>query len=74
VSVTVIDAVAPLLFVTLTGILVVTGLSLLNPIVAGLIKTVSAPVVITSAITPLPGVGSTPSSLLASAILAASLT
>ena len=41
--------------------------SLLKPIAPGLIKIVCAPVVITSAITPDPGVGSVPSALAESA-------
>ena len=43
--------------------------SLLNPNAPGQIKIVCAPVVITSATTPEPGVGSAPSSLVASAVL-----
>ena len=61
--------VAPDLLVTLTGMLVVGVPSLLKPNAPGLIKIVLAPVVITSAITPALGAGSTPSSLLASAVL-----
>jgi hypothetical protein len=58
VKVTTIVLVIPLLFVTATGMSVVTGLSLLNPIAAGVSNIVSVPVVITSAITPAPGKGS----------------
>ena len=65
---------SPLLLVTLRGMLVVTGPSSLKPIAPGVINTVSAPVVITSAMIPAPGRGSSPSVLDASAILAASLT
>ena len=66
--------VAPLLLVTLHGIVVVGVLSRLNPNAPGLMVTVSDPVVITSAINPASEVGSTPSALEASAVLAAELT
>jgi hypothetical protein len=42
---------------TFIGMLVVGGLSLLNPTAAGVISCVAAPVVMTSAITPLPADG-----------------
>ena len=68
------ELVAPLLLVTLHGIVVVGVLSRLNPIAPGLMVTVSAPVVITSAINPESEVGSVPSDLEASAVLVAELT
>jgi len=74
VNVTVIVVVLPLLFVTAQYMLVDGVASLLYPIAAGLIKIVSAVVVITSAITPEPGVGSAPSARDESALLAAVLT
>ena len=52
----------------------VLGLSLLNPIMPGEIRIDSAPDVLTSAITPLPGEGSCPSLLVVSASLDASST
>ena len=48
---------APLLYI-LTGTVVVGIVSLLNPVTAGVNHCVAALVVIASAITPLPGVGS----------------
>ena len=56
-------------FVIFTGIFVVGELSLLKPNAPGLIRTVCAPVVITSAITPALGNGSTVDALDASAVL-----
>jgi hypothetical protein len=67
----VIAAFDPLKLVTLTGTSVVGGLSLLNPKTPGDNKTVSAPVVMISEITPASGAGSTPCTLLASAVLLA---
>jgi hypothetical protein len=70
--VTVIVLVVPLLLVTAIGMLVVGVISLLNPKTPGLINIVcGAAVVIISAITPDPGVGSVPSRRLASAVLLA---
>ena len=69
VKVTVTAAELPLLLVTLQGMVVVGTVSLLNPITAGDISMVCPPVVITSAITPAPGSGSTASNLPASAVL-----
>ena len=65
-------AVLPVL-VTARGTLVVGGDSLLKPIEPGLIICDMAVVLITSLITPEPGVGSVPWLLLASAVLAATL-
>jgi hypothetical protein len=70
----VIAAVEPLLLVTANDMFVLGDVSLLNPIAPGLINIVCDAVEITSAITPEPGVGSAPSALLASAVLAAVLT
>jgi hypothetical protein len=61
----------PDLLVIDTGIAVVGMASLLNPVTAGAIILVSAPVVMTSAIKPEPTAGVAPSALAASAVLEA---
>ena len=66
-----IACVEPLVLVTAQGIVVVTGFSLLKPTAPGDTKTVSAPDVITSAMTPEPGVGSFPELLPLSDVLEA---
>ena len=63
----------PLLLVTAQGIVFVTGFSSLKPPAKGVTNTVCAPVVIASAITPEPGVGSVVSLLPASDVLAEAL-
>ena len=66
---TVIAPVLPLLFTTLAYTFVDTDPSLFHPINPGVIICVAAPVVITSAIIPEPGVGSVVSFLLESLLL-----
>ena len=51
-------AVPPLVTVAFIGILVLAVASLLNPYIAGVKNCVTLPELITSAITPVPGVGS----------------
>jgi hypothetical protein len=58
VTVTVTLAVLALVTVTFKGTLVFAVASLLNPYIAGVKNCVTLPVLITSAITPVPGVGS----------------